>query len=166
MVYHLLCHFLHKLGAILSTVSGWISLLGVVLANFFAGYQSAIEAVVIVVALDLAWAIASAVKRGTFAYSYLGKESVSKLSVYASVIVGFVVLDKLVGVALPVTTIVICSLITLVELWSMAGSMLIVCPNMPFLRLLRPILRGEIAHKLRISEEKVEEYLNGTVGKE
>lgn len=166
MVYHLLCHFLHKLGAILSTVSGWISLLGVVLANFFAGYQSAIEAVVIVVALDLAWAIASAVKRGTFAYSYLGKESVSKLSVYASVIVGFVVLDKLVGVALPVTTIVICSLITLVELWSMAGSMLIVCPNMPFLRLLRPILRGEIAHKLRISEAQVEEYLNGTVGKE
>lgn len=161
MVYHLLCHFMHKLGAILSTVSGWISLLGVVLANFFAGYQSAIEAVVIVVALDLAWAIASAVKRGTFAYSYLGKESVSKLSVYASVIVGFVVLDKLVGVALPVTTIVICSLITLVELWSMAGSMLIVCPNMPFLRLLRPILRGEIAHKLRISEEKVEEYLSG-----
>lgn len=166
MVYHLLCHFMHKLGAILSTVSGWISLLGVVLANFFAGYQSAIEAVVIVVALDLAWAIASAVKRGTFAYSYLGKESVSKLSVYASVIVGFVVLDKLVGVALPVTTIVICSLITLVELWSMAGSMLIVCPNMPFLRLLRPILRGEIAHKLRISEAQVEEYLNGTVGKE
>ena len=166
MVYHLLCHFLHKLGAILSTISGWISLLGVMLANFFAGYQSAIEAVVIVVMLDLAWAIASAVKRGTFAYSYLGKESVSKLSVYTSVIVGFVVLDKLVGVALPVTTILICSLITLVELWSMAGSMLIVCPNMPFLRLLRPILRGEIAHKLRISEAQVEEYLNGTVGKE
>ncbi len=159
-------HFLHKLQAILSTFSGWVSLLGVVLANFFAGYQSAIEAVVIVVALDLAWAIASAVKRGTFAYSYLAKESVSKLSVYGSVIVGFVVLDKIVGMALPVTTIVVCSLISLVELWSMAGSMLIVCPNMPFLRLLRPILRGEIAHKLRISETQVEEYLNGTVGKE
>lgn len=130
--------------AILSTFSGWVSLLGVFLANFFAGYQSAIEAVVIVVTLDLAWAIASAIKRGTFAYSYLGKESVNKLSVYGSVIVGFVVLDKLVGMALPVTTIVVCLLISLVELWSMAGSMLIVFPNMPFLRLLRPILRGEM----------------------
>jgi hypothetical protein len=137
-------HFLFKLQAILSTFSGWVSLLGVFLANFFAGYQSAIEAVVIVVTLDLAWAIASAIKRGTFAYSYLGKESVSKLSVYGSVIVGFVVLDKLVGMALPVTTIVVCLLISLVELWSMAGSMLIVFPNMPFLRLLRPILRGEM----------------------
>ncbi|MBQ2224463.1 MAG: phage holin family protein [Prevotella sp.] len=130
--------------AILSTFSGWVSLLGVFWANFFAGYQSAIEAVVIVVTLDLAWAIASAIKRGTFAYSYLGKESVNKLSVYGSVIVGFVVLDKLVGMALPVTTIVVCLLISLVELWSMAGSMLIVFPNMPFLRLLRPILRGEM----------------------
>jgi hypothetical protein len=137
-------HFLFKLQAILSTFSGWVSLLGVFLANFFAGYQSAIDAVVIVVTLDLAWAIASAIKRGTFAYSYLGKESVSKLSVYGSVIVGFVVLDKLVGMALPVTTIVVCLLISLVELWSMAGSMLIVFPNMPFLRLLRPILRGEM----------------------
>ena len=137
-------HFLYKLQAILSTFSGWVSLLGVFLANFFARYQSAIEAVVIVVTLELTWAIASAVKRGTFAYSYLGKESVSKLSVYGSVIVGFVVLDKLVGVVLPVTTILICSLISLVELWSMAGSMLIVFPNMPFLRLLRPILRGEM----------------------
>jgi hypothetical protein len=132
------------LQAILSTFSGWVSLLGVFWANFFAGYQSAIEAVVIVVTLDLAWAIASAIKRGTFAYSYLGKESVNKLSVYGSVIVGFVVLDKLVGMALPVTTIVVCLLISLVELWSMAGSMLIVFPNMPFLRLLRPILRGEM----------------------
>jgi hypothetical protein len=137
-------HFLFKLQAILSTFSGWVSLLGVFLANFFAGYQSAIDAVVIVVTLDLAWAIASAIKRGTFAYSYLGKESVNKLSVYGSVIVGFVVLDKLVGMALPVTTIVVCLLISLVELWSMAGSMLIVFPNMPFLRLLRPILRGEM----------------------
>ena len=137
-------HFLFKLQAILSTFSGWVSLLGVFLANFFAGYQSAIDAVVIVVTLDLAWAIASAIKRGTFAYSYLGKESVSKLSVYGSVIVGFVVLDKLVGMALPVTTIVVCLLISLVELWSMAGSMLIVFPNMPFLRLLRSILRGEM----------------------
>lgn len=137
-------HFLFKLQAILSTFSGWVSLLGVFWANFFAGYQSAIEAVVIVVTLDLAWAIASAIKRGTFAYSYLGKESVNKLSVYGSVIVGFVVLDKLVGMALPVTTIVVCLLISLVELWSMAGSMLIVFPNMPFLRLLRPILRGEM----------------------
>ena len=130
--------------AILSTFSGWVSLLGVFWANFFAGYQSAIDAVVIVVTLDLAWAIASAIKRGTFAYSYLVKESVNKLSVYGSVIVGFVVLDKLVGMALPVTTIVVCLLISLVELWSMAGSMLIVFPNMPFLRLLRPILRGEM----------------------
>ena len=137
-------HFLFKLQAILSTFSGWVSLLGVFLANFFAGYQSAIEAVVIVVTLDLAWAIASAIKRGTFAYSYLGKESVNKLSVYGSVIVGFVVIDKIVGMALPVTTIVVCLLISLVELWSMAGSMLIVFPNMPFLRLLRPILRGEM----------------------
>ncbi len=137
-------HFLHKLQAILSTFSGWVSLFGVVLANFFARYQSAIEAVVIVVTLDLALTIASAIKRGTFAYSYLGKESVSKLSVYGSVIVGFVVLDKLVSMALPVTTIVVCLLISLVELWSMAGSMLIVFPNMPFLRLLRPIQKGEM----------------------
>ena len=160
-IYYMICHFIHKLQAILSTMSGWLSFVGVLIANFFAGYEFTIKMVAIVVVLDLLWAVASAIKRGTFAYSYLGKETVSKLSVYGSVIAVFIAIEKLTGVNITITTILICSVIMLVEVWSMAGSMLIVFPHMPFLRLLRPILAGEIAHKLRISEDEVENFLNG-----
>lgn len=155
-------HFCSKLHSILSTIGGWFSLAGVTFVNFFAGYKFSIEMVVFAVFLDLCWAVASAVKRKTFAYSYLAKETVSKLSVYGSVIAVFVLLEKQANVDITITTILICSLIILVEAWSMAGSMLIVYPHMPFLRLLRPILTGEIAHKLRISEAEVEKYLSGS----
>lgn len=151
-------HFLLKLHMILSTSTGWISLLGAVIVNYFSGHGCSVGLVVLLSFLDLVWGITSSLKRGTFALSELGRESVSKLSVYGCVMILFVGLDKLCGCEL--TTIVVCSLISLVEGWSMAGHMLIVFPNMPFLRLLRPVLLGEIANKLGVSIDEAKKYLN------
>lgn len=150
-------HFLLKLHMILSTSTGWISLLGAVIVNYFSGHGCSVGLVVLLSSLDLVWGITSSLKRGTFALSELGRESVSKLSVYGCVMILFVGLDKLCGCEL--TTIVVCSLISLVEGWSMAGHMLIVFPNMPFLRLLRPVLLGEIANKLKMSVEDAKKYM-------
>lgn len=44
-----------KLGEIFQTVYGWIAAAGIFVMNFFAGYETAINAVVICVALDTVW---------------------------------------------------------------------------------------------------------------
>ncbi len=158
---NILIHFLNKLELILSTIGGWLSLLGIIIVNYFSGYSLSISLVILLVVLDLVWGVAASIVRGTFAKSELARDTFSKFTVYGSCIIVAIALDKLIGIKTPISTVSICSLIMLVEAFSMAGSMLIVNPKMPFLRLLQPILIGEIANKLHMSVEEAKKYLTG-----
>ena len=80
--------------------------------------------------------------------------------VYGSAILFFILIDKLVGVNSGLTTSVICIVIILVELWSMSASMLICFPRLPFLKILKKALAGEIASKLNVRPEDVTEALD------
>jgi hypothetical protein len=71
----------------------------------------------------------------------------------------FILIDKLIGASNGLTTSAICICIILVELWSTSASMLICFPNMPFLKLLKKALVGEIASKLNVKTEDVENAL-------
>ena len=71
----------------------------------------------------------------------------------------FIGLDKFIDST--VTASIIGAAIVLVEFWSSCASMLILYPNFLFLRLLKKALTGEIASKLNIPVEEVEEVLNG-----
>ncbi len=107
-----------KLGEIFQTVYGWIAAASIFVMNFFAGYETAINAVVICVALDTVWGIAAQIKRGHFALSELGRHGMlSKLALYASVIVGFVLLERMANLESQLAVIAICTLICLVELF-------------------------------------------------
>lgn len=148
-----------KLGGIFKTFYGWICAVGLFVINFFAGYEKAVCAVVVCVALDTLWGIAAQVKQRKFARSKLGRNGMlSKWFLYASVIIAFIHIENMAAIDSHLTVIVISSLICLVEIWSMSGSALIINPNMPFLRLFRSVLTGEIADKMRTTPEKVEEY--------
>ena len=61
-----------KLAEIFQTVQGWCAAVCVFAVNFFAGYETAINAVIVCVVLDTAWGIAAQVKRRHFALSELG----------------------------------------------------------------------------------------------
>ncbi len=153
--------FAVKLSEIFQSVYGWLAAVCIFVANFFAGYEIAINAVVICVALDTAWGIAASVKQGRFALSELGRNGMlSKWALYASVIIGFILIERMVGIDSQLTVIVICTLICLVELWSMSGSALIVNHNIPFLRLFRRALAGEIARKMGTTTEEVHRYFD------
>lgn len=73
----------------------------------------------------------------------------SKLALYASVIVGFVLLERMANLESQLAVIAICTLICLVELWSMGGSALIVNPKMRFLRIFREVLAGRSPARCR-----------------
>ena len=130
-------HFLNKLEEVLSTVWGWVMCLCLVIANFMVGYEVMVGFTVGAVVMDAVWGIAASLKQGRFTKSELARDSFSKLSVYGSVILIFIFIDKLMGVGNGLTTSVICIGIILVELWSTAASMLICFPKMPFLQLLK-----------------------------
>lgn len=152
-------HFIEKLQMVLSSVWGWAAALGLVVANFLTGYETIVGFTVVAVVTDALWGIASSVKQGRFTKSELMRNSLSKLAVYGSVILLFILIDKLMGVGSGLTTSVICICIILVELWSTAASMLICFPDMPFLQLLKKALVGEIASKLNVNPEDVEAAL-------
>lgn len=149
-------HFFNKLAEVLSTIWGWVLALVLMAANFLAGYETMVGFTACAVVMDAVWGIASSVKQKRFAKSELARDSFNKLAVYGSVILLFILIDKLLGVNNGLTTSVICICIILVELWSMAASMLICFPHMPFLQLLKKALVGEIASKLRVKTEDVE----------
>lgn len=152
-----------KLAEIFQTIQGWCVAVCVFVANFFAGYEGAINAVIVCVVLDTVWGIAAQIKRGHFALSELGRHGMlSKLALYASVIVGFILIERMAGIESQIAVVTICTLICLVELWSMAGSALIVNPKMRFLRIFREVLAGEVARKMNVSVGEAKRYLDGT----
>ena len=147
---------------ILSSIYGWITGILLIILNAIVDHKIAITFVVVVVTLDLFWGIAAARKMHRFATSELMRDTLGKLAVYGTAILTFCFIDKMLGDSVTLTTAVICSIITLVELWSSMGNALIVFPNIPFLRLIRGALVGEIANKLHVSEDEVKEAFNIT----
>lgn len=153
--------FFVKLHAIFQTVYGWMCAAVLFFFNIFEGYETAITTVVVCVALDTVWGIAAQIKQGKFALSALGREGmISKWALYASVIIAFVHIERLTDTQSHISVIIVCTFIALVEVWSMSGSALIINPRMPFLRLFRHVLAGEIAHKMGIEEQEVEKVLD------
>lgn len=155
-------HFFEKLLMILSSIYGWITGILLIILNAIVDHKIAITFVVVVVTLDLFWGIAAARKMHRFATSELMRDTLGKLAVYGTAILTFCFIDKMLGDSVTLTTAMICSIITLVELWSSMGNALIVFPNIPFLRLIRGALVGEIANKLHVSEDEVKETFNIT----
>ena len=55
---------------------------------------------------------------------------------------------------------IVATIVAAVEFWSICGNILIVHPNAVFFRLLKMPLIGEIARKLKISEDEVKEIFD------
>lgn len=148
-----------KLSLILQTAQGWMIALGVFLAEyFFADHATVVWLVLTATLLDAVWGIAVSISHGQFTLSELMRLTVAKIAVYGCALAVFIGLDKVTGSEL--STDIVGGAIILCETWSMLGSMLIIYPHIPILQLLRKALTGEIANKLRITPEEVEEVLN------
>ena len=155
----MLTYFIERLSEIFSTVWGWILCLLLALLDHIAGYSVMVNIAVAAVVMDAVWGITSSIKQGRFALSELARDTLAKLAVYGCAILAFIGIDTLLGSDSGITTSIVCVSIVLVELWSTCASMIICFPQLPFLRLLRHALVGEIARKLSINPEDVETAL-------
>lgn len=149
-----------KLCDALSTVWGWAVILSSLIIEFIGGHDTAVLMVLLAVVLDAVWGIVVAIRNGRFALSELGRDTIGKLAVYGTALFMFIAVDKLLLGDTTLTTSIVAALIILVEFWSASANMLICFPKMPFLKLMRKALKGEIARKLDITPEQVDEVLN------
>ena len=149
-----------KLAAILQTVQGWAIAAGIFLAEYFFGdHGTVVWLVLTATLLDAVWGIAVSISHGQFTLSELMRLTVAKIAVYGCALAVFIGLDKVTGTEL--STDIVGGAIILCESWSMCASMIIIFPHIAILQLLKKALTGEIATKLRISPEDVEDVLNG-----
>lgn len=155
----MLTHTMNKLCGCLQTVQGWLIGLGVACVDYFAGHAFVVFLVLAVTLMDAGWGIAVSVRQGIFTLSELMRLTIDKIAVYGCALFVFVGLDKFAETT--VTASIVGAAIVLVEFWSSCGSMLILYPHIPLLRLLRKALTGEIAAKLHVKPEEVEAILDG-----
>jgi hypothetical protein len=127
--------------------------------EYIAGHSFVVFLVLAVTLIDAAWGIAVSVHQGKFTLSELARLTVAKIAVYGCALFVFIGLDKFIEST--ITASVVGAAIVLVEFWSSCASMLILYPNFLFLRLMKKVLIGEIASKLKISEDEARELMEG-----
>ena len=137
------------MGNALQTSLGWIIALCTMFATFIEPEKSSFIVVGFAVFADLFWGIAAAIKLKKFFLSTALRDTVKKIGIYSFTLLGALSVETIVhaeGTFVAIRTIAVIAAVC--ELWSMSASMLIVYPNMPFLRIFQEHLKGEIESKL------------------
>jgi hypothetical protein len=132
-----------------NTMLGWFIALITALITFISPEKTSFIVVGLAVLADLFWGVIAAVKMNKFIMSAAFRETIKKVGVYSFALLGALAIEKIThteGSFIAVRTIAVFAAVC--EFWSMSASMLIVYPDMPFLRIFRGQLKGEIESKL------------------
>jgi hypothetical protein len=97
---------------------------------------------------DLFWGIIASLKLKKFVLSSAIRETLVKVGIYAFALSGIAMIEKILHGGLLCGLLISCAIAAACELWSISANMLIVKPDMPFLKIFRLQLRGEIENKL------------------
>lgn len=166
-ISQILVSMIHRLYEMISTLWGFVIACAIGLFNFFAGYKVALVVVLMAVIFDGIWGIAAARKQNKFALSELMRDTLKKIGAYGTALVMVMLIENLAfgshqvasseGAHTRFVVDVVATVIAAVEFWSVCGNILIVYPNAVFFRLLKSPLIGEIARKLKMTEDEVKE---------
>lgn len=166
-ILQILSTTVNRFEGIISTAWGLLLTCAIGIFNFFAGYKVALSVVLAAIIFDGIWGVAAARKSGKFILSELGKDTLKKIGAYGTALVMVILIENLAfgshqiisneGANTRFIVDIVATLIAAVEFWSICGNILIIYPNAIFFRLLKPTLIGEIARKMKLSEEKAKE---------
>lgn len=158
--YNCLERIVNKITLIFSSSGGWWAALLMSAISFLGPEKNAFIGLMLAVALDMVWGVAVSIKEGKFILSYLLRETILKILIYISVLFVALFIERSLDESLGIATRIICALAALCELWSACANILIICPRMPFIRVLKKYLSGEIASKINMSKDDVENVMN------
>ena len=144
-----------------STVWGKILTIITFMFTYFMPVKDLIHIAFIFVLVDMILGIAVTVKRKGWSHilSMRLRDSVIKGFVYVVFIGGLFAIESNVVDGYYITSKAAFAIITGVELWSIAANLLILSPNLLFLRIFRRYLTQEMAKKLEMAEDEIKEFL-------
>jgi len=134
--------------SIFATVYGWILIAGATLWSFIRPEIFPLSIVFFAVLVDMFWGIFAAIKQKKFIFSESIRDTFIKIIIYATSLLLILLTEKVIHEKWEIATRVSCALAAACEFWSISANMLIVKPDMPFLRLFRLQLKGEIEKKV------------------
>lgn len=144
--------------------SNTLTMLSTVLASayaYFSGSVGIYYGLIAIVIIDAVMGVLVAVKKGEYALSELLRNTGVKLMLYTLWFMAVHIFEKVTfdntGMVSVMTSFVVASI---VELISIAANGLILKPDFPFFRIMLKPLKGEIAKKLGITPEDVEDALS------
>lgn len=144
-----------------SIVGAFVSFLGV-LMGLFAGHIIVIHALIFCLLFDFVVAIWVDVKFKQFCLTKVVERLITKIVAYFGSITLVLYIESSINF-LDGTFFnggILSGLICATELWSILGGMLAINPNIPGLKLLRRLLKSEIARKVGIEESELEKTIN------
>lgn len=151
---------LEQLSNAMSSAYGWFLALMTACITFIQPEIFSFYIVGFAILADLIWGIAAAVKLKKFILSKALRETIKKVGIYTFSLFVALLIENMVheeGTFIVFRTISFFAAVC--EFWSMSASMLIVKPDMPFLKIFRAQLKGEIQSKLS-KNINVDEILN------
>lgn len=148
-----------KLAAVVSSIYGWF--LGLV--SFILAYLLPIRDMFIILGIiilvDMIVGIWCAIRNKQDITSGKARGTIIKAAVYLVVLSLSFAIERQLGWEIVST--VLFSIASAIELYSVIANILILYPNMPFLKLFKAMVEGEISKKTGVNKEKVEDYLKG-----
>lgn len=133
----------------MQTVYGWFLALLAGFITFLQPEQWAFIVVGFAILADLIWGILAAIKLKKFILSKALRETIKKVGIYSFAMIGVLAIERIThqdGHFIAVKGIAMFAAVC--EMWSMSASMLIIKPDMPFLKLFQVSLKGEIESKI------------------
>lgn len=147
-MYRQMQSILQHIKSLLSTGYGYFLSLLTMFWNFIHPEIYSFSIVGFAIVMDLLWGMIAAKKQKKFILSEAIRETFKKVSIYGSALLIIYCIERGVHDEWFIGTKVACAIAAGCELWSISALMLIVKPDMPFIRLFRLQLKGEMEKKI------------------
>ena len=147
-----------KLITVFSTFWGWVVTLFTFILTFLLPVKDMFVLLFIIIAFDMLFGIwASILKKKSITSSKL-RGTIIKTMIYLVVLSLAFAIENQLGWSLICK--VLFSIASSIELYSVIANLLIIKPDMVFLKLFSKLVKGEIANKAKVKEEEVDKILN------
>lgn len=156
---NLITRMWEKFQHIFTHMWGWVSLALITLFNYFQSALYIYYSILAIIIIDAVLGIIVSKKKGTFILPYLGRETSWKILFYTLLFFAIHIFETTFGSEMNIGLLLAFSVAGIFELISILANGLIIKPDFALFKALLKYLKGEVARKLRISENDVEECL-------
>lgn len=150
-----------KMIYVLSHVWGWVSLGFISIIAYFQPAYHIYWAIIAIIGIDAVMGVAVSIKKGSYALSYLGKETSWKVVFYTLLFMAIFIFEEALGSDINIGLYLAFSIAGAFELLSILANGTIIKPNFPLFKVLAKYIQGEIARKLGLPVEEIEKAIQG-----